>query len=149
MAFPLVRDEEGYPPADSEGLWTIPTENPSEYIVDNIPFFVENIALGDRVDASEQSGLLTFNELIRASGHSTVWAFAEDPSVMTSLRDKLRGFDLRTEADPNRGILAIDVPPQVNYAALIQNLKDGETSGEWEYAEGAVRHLTEDLKASE
>lgn len=144
VAFSLRRDEDGYPPADSEGLWAIPTDNPFRYIVDNIPFFVEGIALGDEIDAAMQEDLLTFRQMVQDGGHSTLWAFADDPSIMASLRETLRNLGLRTESDPKRGMLAIDVPPQADYSSLRRYLQDGEQAGKWEYAEGAVRHNVEE-----
>ena len=46
--FQLEMDEDGYPPFDVESLW-VSTIDKGVGIIDNIPFFVKGIALGDRV----------------------------------------------------------------------------------------------------
>jgi hypothetical protein len=50
IAFPLDRDEDGYPPDDVETLWGWETK-PGLYCIDNIPFFVKGISPGDVVSA--------------------------------------------------------------------------------------------------
>jgi len=114
---------------------------PEEYILDNIPFFVENIALGDLIEVSDDNdGRLWFSRIIEDGGHSTLWAFVEDLQTMETLRSTLHGLGLRSEADAKRGMVALDLPPDVDYASVAQYLDKGEKQGRWEYAEGAVRH---------
>jgi hypothetical protein len=56
---------------ETETMWVIKRDD--GYEIDNIPFYVKELALGDVVDAKpDASGVLWYSELIRPSGHSTI-----------------------------------------------------------------------------
>lgn len=54
-----------------ESLWAEPVA--AGYRIDNIPFYVQNLALGDVVAARQgEEGELLLEHLVSASGHTTV-----------------------------------------------------------------------------
>jgi len=50
ILFELEQDEDGYPPAELEGVWAIEFAD-GGYKIDNIPFFTRQATLGDIVEA--------------------------------------------------------------------------------------------------
>lgn len=52
VRFALERDEDGWPPAESEGLWAELVES-DLYRLDNTPWFVRGVAAGDVVQAHQ------------------------------------------------------------------------------------------------
>jgi hypothetical protein len=48
VIFELPQDEDGWPPAGSEGLWAVPV-TPDVVRLDNTPFFVRGVATGDLI----------------------------------------------------------------------------------------------------
>src|SRR5258708_3520106 len=90
VLFDLRKDEEGYPPADTEQLWAEPLGN-NLFKLDNVPFFVKGISCEDVVEAAADSqGELRYRSLVRPSAHSTlrVVVFRESPDPR-SLADRV------------------------------------------------------------
>jgi hypothetical protein len=54
-----------------EKLW-IEKKNDLEYQIKNIPFFAPNLAYNDIISVENDEGELYFEDLIRASEHSTI-----------------------------------------------------------------------------
>ena len=75
--FRLVKDNDGYPPFDWEGLWAQP-ETDGRWRLDNIPFFAYNISNRDVVAAHERNGELVFDRVLDRGGHSTLRIIFED-----------------------------------------------------------------------
>jgi len=71
VLFEVAQDESGYPPATTETLWCVPTKS-GTYVVDNIPFFVREISLGDEIEVVKKNEVLQFSRLVKKSRNSTV-----------------------------------------------------------------------------
>ncbi len=72
VRFRLEQDEDGYPPAGSEGLWAVPLGGDA-YRIDNTPWFARNVAVGDVFLAeSDTDGRLWAIERLRWSGNCTI-----------------------------------------------------------------------------
>lgn len=138
IAFRLVRDEDGYPPADWEHLWARAV-GADLYLIDNTPFFVYGISFGDTVKAEPESGLLVYKQTVKRSLHSTlrVMVFREDQ--VDQLREMLASLGCPTELSHIRGLVAVDVPPAVSFPLVRALLGEGEERGDWEYEESALR----------
>lgn len=135
---------DGYPPADIEGLWCTP-DGVGHFVVDSIPFFVDGYALGDvvLVDNPMDDGDLVLNRLELSGGHSSVRAlfFGEyDINEVQNLRNLIVELGCESEFDLQRGIIAIDVPPQVEFARVASVLNALENGGTLEWWVGALRH---------
>ena len=96
--FDLAPDENGYPPAKSEFLWSIPTQR-GTYLIDNIPFFVRDISLGDEISAKKEGGQLHFAKLLKKSRNSTLRVLLKKPGRTGALRKQLAAFGCGSELD--------------------------------------------------
>lgn len=78
--------------AETETMWTKPQDG--GYEIDNIPFYVKELALGDIVEAeADTDGSLWYSKLLRASGHSTIRLWFASAQDVHRVRDELRlGF---------------------------------------------------------
>jgi hypothetical protein len=138
IAFRLVRDEDGYPPADWEHLWARAV-GADLYLIDNTPFFVYGISLGDLVKAEPESGLLVYQYTVKRSLHSTLRVMLFRKDQVDQLRERLDSFGCATELSHIRGLVAVDVPPEVSLPLVRALLDEGEEKGDWEYEESALR----------
>lgn len=139
VAFRLTRDDEGYPPADWEHLW-VQVLGENEYLIDNSPFFVPGISVGDVVAAEREAGLLVYDRLLRRSAHSTIRVILFDPALTDQVRLRLGDLGCATELSHIPGLMAVDVPPDVPVKEIRAFLNKGEEEGSWQYEESALRH---------
>jgi hypothetical protein len=139
IVFRLERDEDGYPPYDTERLWAKRLGSDT-FEIDNIPVFARDVSLGDHVSAIDEEGQLTFRSVIARGGHSTVRVVTPADADGHLL---LRSFvDLGCTARESRinGFYTIDVPPSVSLSTVERLLEDGERKGLWDYEESAIGH---------
>lgn len=138
IAFRLVPDEDGYPPADWEHLWARAV-GADLYLIDNTPFFVYGISLGDLVKAAPESGLLVYQHTVKRSLHSTLRVMLFRKDQVDQLRERLASLGCATELSHIPGLVAVDVPPEVTFPLVRALLDEGEEKGDWEYEESALR----------
>lgn len=139
VAFPLIRDEKGWPPADWEHMWAIPLHS-GEFQLDNIPFFAQGIACGDRFVAKRQGQKLIFDRVSRSSGHSTIRVIVYDPSMTQAARDTLLALGCESEGSHVPHLFAVDIPPDAEYQRVIDYLAEQTRAGVLEHEEGVIRH---------
>jgi hypothetical protein len=135
VLFHLEKDEDGYPPAEVESLWGFLRRDGVE--LDNTPFFVKGVALGDVVKVEEApDGALEFESVVRRGGHSTyrILLLEEHPADPRHTMDELVALGLSVEEDA--GLLAVDVPPDISLYNILEYLREGIESGRWEVDEG-------------
>jgi hypothetical protein len=144
VAFDLTAENPGWPPVSVERLWGEKTAVPSEVRLLNVPFFARGVAYRDliHVRPDHDRRELVFDRLNGESGHSAV--------RITLLRKGTRGdveAHLREEgclwetAARFPSLLAVDVPPEVDYPALREWLKALMADGAAEFQEGAISAL--------
>lgn len=123
-----------------ESLWALPHED--GYQIDNIPFYVREIADGDIVTAQRgPDGELWYEKLAKPSGHSTIrlwFARAED---VQKTREELRALGCASELSELPRLVAVDVPPDVPYSAVRAKLEQGEREGLFEFEEACLGQL--------
>ncbi|MEV4475793.1 DUF4265 domain-containing protein [Nonomuraea salmonea] len=126
MVFPLEQDPDGYPPYTEEGIWVRPLADGVGEVL-SVPFFVVGISKGDFVSYRASAGEGRFSELLSARGHSTLRLifFREDAEVR--VRRELEQLGCETEAGPIQSLLAVDVPPEVDYR-VVHGLIDRESA---------------------
>src|SRR3954451_9133024 len=72
VRFALERDQDGWPPAESEGLWAEPVEG-GLYRIDNTPWFARGVAADDLVEAQpDVEGMLWFIQVRKPGGRTVV-----------------------------------------------------------------------------
>jgi hypothetical protein len=137
VRFPFKNSAGG---GETETLWVIKRD--TGYEIDNIPFYAQELALGDVVAATpDESGVLWFSELLQPSGHSTLqlW-FAQEKNVEPA-RVALRQLGCPSEVSELPRLVAVDVPPEVPYEKVRKFLEQGEGSGQLEYQEACLGFL--------
>lgn len=140
VRFPLPADDDGWRPAVEESLWAQRTDRSDEMIVDNTPFFIRGIAWRDRIRVNElPGGALEYAELVAESGHSTVRVLVIEESELTGIGERVTELGCTAErvgAYPQ--LLAVDVPPLVDYRELKAWLDEREGGGVLGYEEGCI-----------
>jgi hypothetical protein len=122
VLFRLERDEDGFPPADVEGLWAQPAGSDT-YRIDNVPFFVRGIAVGDIVRATRSpEGELWFQSVAHEGGHGTIRIIVRDDSQEEAIKATFRSFGCSLEQSHIPGYFSADVPPAVDKAQMLNYL---------------------------
>lgn len=138
IALEISPDDKGH--TEIETVWALPCN--TGYKIDNIPFYANNIALGDIVNAKEdKNGLLIMEELFEASGHSTIRIWFSDAKYVQSAREDLRRMGCSSELSDLPRLIAVDVPPTVPYESIQEYLDGGKRDGKWDYQEGCLGFL--------
>lgn len=142
VIFELPSDGEGWPPAASESLWAVPVD-PGIVRLANTPFFVRGVASGDVLRVRRDAdGQLRAGERLEWSGHCTIRVipFRNGPLAGSLQRvlDAFAPLGVTGEGIRQFGIVALNVPPGADIAAVKRVLRDGEDDGAWEYEEGCI-----------
>lgn len=137
--FTLSPDEDGYPPTDSEFLWCIPTEHRT-YIVDNIPFFVRDISLGDEISARRTGKILQFSRLERKSRNTTIRILIKKPNVLEIIRERIESLGGGAEFMEDLSLLAVTMPPESSIVGALTFLDEQAEQGNVGIEESAVRY---------
>ena len=146
ILFGLEPDEDGYPPIGSESLNAIACED-GRYRLDNTPFFVEGVSLGDVVEAVKSVGsALNFKRVHTQSSNTSLSIILLDADVRESLVRYLEGMDCYCEYGefPTMEALAVSVPATAPYADVTGHLEELEDRGLISYAELALYEGGED-----
>jgi Domain of unknown function (DUF4265) len=139
IVFQLEKDEDGYPPNEWETMWADSADG-ALYVIDNIPFFVRDISYGDVVSVIKKEGRLHFDEIIKPSLHSVIRVIVFDESKTNDLRHDLKLNSCDTELSHVKNLIAVDIPPSVDFDSVLEFLDEGEKDGLFEYEISSCRH---------
>jgi len=111
------------------------------YRIDNIPFFIRGISLGDLVYAEYNENCFTYIRTVNKSGNSTYRVIFNNNGDLELNKNYLNSFLLSQDCDyegfsRDRSLQAINIPPEANIDAVYNFLAEGETNGRWEFEEG-------------
>jgi hypothetical protein len=142
VRFSLVQDEDGWPPVSSEGVWAEPLGG-DHYRIDNTPWFTRNLSVDDVVEAvAGDDGLLWATRRVSHGGRLTVRVIPLRDGPLQDLQAVLDAFedlDVTGEgAAPAYRIVALDISPDADLAAVKARLRRGEADGSWAYEEGGI-----------
>ncbi|MFC0430360.1 DUF4265 domain-containing protein [Kutzneria buriramensis] len=142
VAFDLPQ-EPGRPSSGREHLWATPLPDSEDVRLDNIPFFVDGVALGDVFSVRVgEDGYLYAAEKVAWSGACTIRLVVLDDGPLagdvTRALDLLAPLFVEGEAAEQYRMLALTVPPEADLAAVKNLLIDGVVDGWWEYEEACV-----------
>jgi len=150
IRFVLDQDEDGWPPAESEGLWAVPLGG-DLYRVDNTPWFVRGVAAADTIEARvDENGLLCFVQVHERGGRVVVRVIPRaDGPLGCSLKAVLEMFEPlgvtgEGMASPVN-MVALDIGPDALLSSIKSLLVSGEADGLWYYEEGCI---TDDWRAA-
>lgn len=123
---------------ESEGLWALPVGR-KLYKIDNIPMYIEDLAVGDRVSVQREGGQLWATELVENGGHGTIWVESneDDPEAaernLIAIAETLSAANVSSELEGEIPRLAVDVEKAGDSAWLIGELQGMEGSGLLQY----------------
>jgi hypothetical protein len=143
VRFVLERDEDGWPPAESEGLWAVPVRG-DLYRLDNTPWFARGIAADDVVEARpDGDGVLWFAQVRERGGRVVVRVIPrEDGPLHGDRKGIIDVFSpLCVEAEEMSSpvnMVALDIGPDALQSSVKSLLAAGESEGRWYYEEGSV-----------
>jgi hypothetical protein len=141
---PLVkvafRDKEG----EVETLWAFHLGG-KRYQLENTPWYQYGVSWKDVIEAEpeEDDGLPFFKRVLTKSGYRTVRVASDEP-VPEEFLERIKALNCSFEG-ATRKYLAIDIPPSVDLAIVVEFLT---TEGvRWEYADPTYEqvHGNEDL----
>jgi hypothetical protein len=129
--FRIEKDEDGYPKSqDWEQLWCDRTEN--GFRIDNIPFFVKGIAVGDIISTREtENATYEFDRVLARGGHDTyrIWLSEEMKDCADLVMKELENSGCQAEITLGR-MIAVDVPPD-KIITVRDRLWKGQEEKEW------------------
>lgn len=143
VRFTLDRDEEGWPPAESEGLWAVPLEG-QLYRVDNTPWFVRGVAADDVIEAHRDAdGVLWFRGVRERGGRMVVRIIPRADGPLGGDRqaalDRFGPLGVIGEGISSPvNMVALDIGPDAPLSAVKSLLVDGEADGHWYYEEACI-----------
>jgi uncharacterized protein DUF4265 len=142
VRFQLPRDDDGWPPVASEGVWAVPLDGDLVRL-DNIPWFARNVASGDTFRVSTDSdGLLWATDKVEWSGNCTirVISFQGGPLAgsLQAVLDAFARLGVDGEGLQQFGIVALSVSPAADLGAVRRLLRQGVEDGWWDYEEGCI-----------
>lgn len=138
ILFPLDRVDD-YPPFEVESVWAVRTAD-GMYRIDNIPFYIEGIALNDVVHAKRaDDGVLKFDSIASTAGHSTLRVVFFDVSIQDEFYKKIEALGCKWEGAYEPSLIAIDIPPSSDLSAVLNILAAGCGKELLDYEEGILR----------
>ena len=142
VVFPLIIDEDGFPPVSSETL-NARRERGNGLVLENTPFFVNGIALGDRIAGTPipgQSRRYSFERVLLPSANKAISIIFLDIGIKEPIYQELkqRGCYCEYGEFGKLQMLAIGVLPDCDYPAIVRYLVEFENANLLSYAELAV-----------
>jgi len=143
VRFSLEQDEDGWPPATSEGVWAEPLGG-DRYRISNTPWWVRGLSYDDVVEArADSDGILWATRKITFSGRLTVRVIplregplaGSERAVLDAFTDLGVGGEI---AGHGYRIVALDIPPDADFRAIVARLRAGQADGSWAYEEACV-----------
>jgi uncharacterized protein DUF4265 len=137
VRFQLRQDDDGWPPVASEGVWAVSLGG-NLVCLDNIPWFARNVASGDTFRTSADSdGVLWATDKVEWSGNCTVRVVPYQKGPLAGSRQAVLDAFARLGVDgeglQQYGIVALNVPPDIDLGAVKRLLYQGVEDGWWEY----------------
>ena len=119
-------------PYQVESLWAVPMES-GGYLIDNIPWYVREVALGDVVvaETADDGRLLFMGEVLQRSGNRTIRLQLAEESMARSgaIQEALERLGAESELD-HTDLMAVNVPATCA-AEVLKFLETGALQGHW------------------
>jgi len=118
ILFPFSKNGEN----EVESVWAI-QETKNTFIIDNIPFYVSLLALGDLVEGKNiEKNIYQYTKHVEHSKHSTVRVCVFNENEVAGIRKELQEMGVNSELSDNPQLLALDIPPEIDIQKIIQFL---------------------------
>ncbi len=137
--FRLKQDEDGYPPVAVESLWAEPGVKSGEYVIDNVPFFVQNVTIGDTVLVREEDGQCWFNEILSRSRNSLIRIVFFNRNCVESVNRRLVEMGCSTEYLREHNLMAVSIPGDIALTDVQAYLQSEASASRIDYEEPILR----------
>ena len=136
----LPEESPTWPPFSTERIFVQKTAIKSEGQVRSIPYFAQGIAYDDivRVGIDNVREELTFQGVVRESGHSTIRILFDDEKHSQHVAALLTEFGCDWEVTTIPIHWAVDVPPTTRYDVLRARLVELKSAGLVSFEEAAI-----------
>lgn len=121
-----------------ESLWA--TQEGEFYRIKNIPFFAPNLSYNDLVKVELDANELYFDELIEASGHSTLQIFFFRNEIISKVQSRLIELGCSWEGSHKENYISVDIPRIVGYNSIKTYLDRLESQNKLSYREACLAH---------
>jgi uncharacterized protein DUF4265 len=139
--FRISKDAEGFPETrDWETLRC--ARNGNVYEVRSIPFYLKEVAYGDRVFVTRsEEGHLEFKSLEGRGGYSVfrLWLLRADENTLRVVKELV---DLGLLVEWEGRLIAVAVPPTSDLDRAVSYIQAGKDSGRWGAQDGYVTEPT-------
>ncbi len=128
----LEQDDDGYPPFEAEEIDAVMRPDGACVLV-GTPVFASGLAVDDIVsvvEVDEDSWWVT--DVLLESGHGVVRVAPFGDTTFTVVLSALTRLGCRAR-QTEYGLVAADVPPEVDAPALLEVLAAGRDDGRWEF----------------
>ncbi len=139
VKFNIPQDEDGYPPVSVESVWAKATSSDNSFTLENTPFFIRNVTLGDTITATQEDGVHWFDSIVDKSKNSLLRAVFFKPEQMPRIQDILVRLGCACEYLAAHKLMAINVPYQADLAAIQAILESEAENGFLDYEEPILR----------
>jgi hypothetical protein len=142
IVFPLEVDDDGFPPIGAETLNARVSETEG-FVIENTPFFVTDVALGDRVDGQAIPGAghkYSFTRVLESSSAKALSIIFLEQSIKENTYQELKGKGCYCEYGRfgELEMLAVSVPESCDYSRVFEYLSECEERDLLSFAELAV-----------
>ncbi|ATN04016.1 hypothetical protein CRN76_00480 [Chryseobacterium indologenes] len=120
-----------------ESVW-IEKLDDEKYQVKNAPFFAPNIAYNDIITVEKDDDCLYFDEMTEPSEHSTVQIVFFNNEKIKEVIKTIEELGCSWEGINEQQILAVDIPPSVNYASVQKFLERMLSENVFDYKEACL-----------
>jgi Domain of unknown function (DUF4265) len=135
--------QDGWPPVASERVWAYRAGDDT-YVIDNPPWFVRDLAVGDVVRATSPDARSqpVFMDMLQRSDHVTIRliCFRSGPleGDLSRAMEPFKRLGVYAEGASQYGMLALDISPTDPLAEVVSLLRAGVADGSWEFDEGRI-----------
>ena len=131
----LRQDGSGYPPFSAEEVEATEIGD-HRFRLETVPSFAFGLARGDVVRAAHYGAEMWIEELVEPSGHSTVRVIALGSNSIDAPEKALQDIACSTFKSPIDGMIAVDVPPPVDFDLVRSYLVTGREESKWDFGVG-------------
>lgn len=123
IIFPLVRDEDDFPPFDEELMWAIRV-GPDKYKINQVPFFAVGVSDGDVVVAKYREKGLYFESTDTKSGNKTIQVICHDEDLPPHVIALMEELGCEVELSEFPFLFAVNIPLTVNFFEIYNRVAD-------------------------
>ena len=131
----LVQDNSGYPPFSAEEVDATEVADHT-FRLEGVPAFAFGLARGDVVRTAHDGSQQWIEELIEPSGHSAVRVIGLAGRSVDDVKATLELLGCLTFPTVIDGMIAVDVPPHVDFDEVRGLLLQGRELSHWDFSEG-------------